>query len=124
MPTQTTFGTVDDKSALPVPDVVCAHQTSMGRPCHSSLYGLWHGVVNQSRRPFHRVVSRLGLKMQTETVSFDLSPALCYAQRPLCAAGLPESGVEDTECSSPMGQNLVIAVCPYGGCNRCGVCML
>lgn len=49
---------------------------------------------------------------------FDLSPAMCYAQKPLCGAALPGSQVEDIESGQPMGQNLVIAVCPYGGCNQ------
>lgn len=44
---------------------------------------------------------------------FDLSPALCYSQRPLCTAAIPDCSVEITESESPMGQNLVVAVCPY-----------
>jgi hypothetical protein len=70
---------------------VCGHQTSMGR-------------------------QSVGAPLPPGP--FDLSPALCYAQRPLCTAALPDSAMEATESANPMGQNLVIAVCPYGGCNR------
>jgi hypothetical protein len=43
---------------------------------------------------------------------FELSPALCYAQRPLCPATVPAGSLADTECGLPMGQNFVIAVLP------------
>ena len=49
---------------------------------------------------------------------FDLSPGLCYPQRPLCAASIVNTVVESIECGFPLGQNFVIAVCPYGGCNQ------
>ena len=49
---------------------------------------------------------------------FDGSPALCYAQKPLCAATLPGTNMDTIECGLPMGQNMVIVVCPFGGCNQ------
>lgn len=49
---------------------------------------------------------------------FDGSPALCYAQKPLCAATVTETSMDVMECEHPMGQNLVIAVCPFTGCNQ------
>ena len=62
---------------------------------------------------------------------FDLSPALCYPQRPLCPAAVPGSRIDLIEscrdgrfiphrpvAEHPMGQNFVIAVCPYGGNNQ------
>jgi DNA-directed RNA polymerase beta subunit len=47
---------------------------------------------------------------------FELSPALCYAQQPLCPATAPNTAVQAMECGLPLGQNLVVVVCPYGGC--------
>ena len=52
---------------------------------------------------------------------FDGSPVLCYAQKPLCAATVPDSMMDIVECGYPMGQNMIIAVCPFGRCNQvCG----
>lgn len=52
---------------------------------------------------------------------FDQSPAMCYAQRPLCPSTLCGTALDATEGGLPMGQNFIIAVCPYGGCNHIGV---
>ena len=49
---------------------------------------------------------------------FDLSPTLCYAQRPLCPSTNPGTFMHQIECESPMGQNFIVAVSPYGGCNQ------
>ena len=52
----------------------------------------------------------------------DLSPSLCYAQTPLCTASVSGSQVELIESSMPMGQNLVVAICPYSSPSVVGTC--
>ena len=49
---------------------------------------------------------------------FDGSPVLCYAQKPLAAATLQDTSMDCMESGHPMGQNLVIMVSPFGGCNQ------
>ena len=46
------------------------------------------------------------------------APALCYPQKPLCPSAVPASVIQKIEAETPMGQNMVICVCPYTGCNR------
>lgn len=45
---------------------------------------------------------------------FDMSPALCYAQRPLCPAAVPSTVLAETEHYQAMGQGRVISHLLYG----------
>ena len=49
---------------------------------------------------------------------FDGSPSMCYAQKPLCASTVPDTTMDAIESGHSMGQNFVIVVCPFGGCNQ------
>lgn len=76
---------------------------------------------NQSpRNAYQTSMGRQAIGAPMPFGSSDLSPALCYAQKPLCTAAVPGTSLEAVECGSPMGQNFVVAVCPYGGCNHRG----
>lgn len=48
----------------------------------------------------------------------DLSPFLCYGQRPLCPSNLPNTVMHAVECTMPLGQNFIIAVGPFSGNNQ------
>ena len=48
----------------------------------------------------------------------DLSPALCYGQRPLCPSSLPGTVLRGIENELPFGQNFVVAILPYTGNNQ------
>lgn len=75
--------------------------------------------ANQSpRNAYQTSMGRQAVGAPLPPGPFELSPALCYAQKPLCPATVPSASLAATECGLPMGQNFMIAVLPYGGCNQ------